>query len=143
MFAPLFNPRRRRLAAIAAALTAIVSTVAVSSAPSQAATPVDLTGARWIWYPEGAPATSAPAADRYFRKSFTAPGGTISEAQLVVTGDDTVDVWLNGMPLAGSARAVDSWRLALYVDLQAALRPGAGNVLALSLRNTSVSPAGL
>ncbi|HZM75101.1 MAG TPA: family 78 glycoside hydrolase catalytic domain [Candidatus Limnocylindrales bacterium] len=142
MSEPLPN-RRRSLATIIALFTAIVSSVAVWSVPSRAATPVGLSGARWVWYPEGAPATSAPVADRYFRKAFTSPGGSISEAQLVVTGDDTVDVWLNGMPLAGSPRTVDSWQRALYIDLQAALKPGAGNVLALAARNTTVSPAGL
>jgi alpha-L-rhamnosidase len=137
------NRRRRWLAAVVAPLSAMVSVIAVWSVPSPAAPPVGLSGAHWVWYPEGNPANSAPVADRYFRRTFTAPAGTITEAQLVITGDDTVDVWLNGMPLAGSPRVAHSWRQAVYVDLQAALNPNAGNVLALSARNTTVSPAGL
>ena len=32
-----------------------------------------LTGCNWIWYPEGNPASSAPVATRYFRKSVSRP----------------------------------------------------------------------
>jgi alpha-L-rhamnosidase len=143
MSQPRQRRRQRWLAAVIVTFTAIASLLAVWSDPSPAAPPVSLTGARWIWYPEGVPANSAPISDRYFRKSFTAPGGAVSEAQLVITGDDRVDVWLNGMPLAGSPRAVDSWQRALYIDLQAALNPGGVNVLAVAARNTTVSPAGV
>ena len=52
----------------------------------------------------------------------------------VVTGDDTVDVWLNGKPLAGSPRVAGSWRNALYVDLRSALKPGS-NTIALASRS--------
>ncbi len=133
----------RWLAPAVASIVAISSAVAVWNTAAQAAPPVSLAGAHWVWFPEGAPATSAPAGDRYFRKTFTAPAGAISEAQLVVTGDDTVDVWLNGTPLAASPRAVDSWKQALYIDLQPALNPGATNTLALVARNTTAGPAGL
>jgi alpha-L-rhamnosidase len=104
------------------------------------AAPVALTGAHWIWYPEGDPATSAPAATRYLRRTFTVPAGAYSDAQLVVTGDDTVDVWVNGTFLAGSTRAADSWKRAHYFDLAAVLRPG-GNTIALAARNTTTGPA--
>jgi alpha-L-rhamnosidase len=105
-------------------------------------TPVSLTGAHWIWYAEGDPATSAPAATRYLSRTFTAPAGPWTDAQLVVTGDDTVDVWLNGTYLAGSSRTTDSWKRAQYVDLAAALRAGS-NTLTIAARNTSASPAGV
>src|SRR5215218_2296275 len=97
-------PRHRR-ALIVAALTLAASiplhaaTVSIgSAAPARAAlvsTPVSLGGAHWIWYPEGDPSAGAPAATRYLRRTFTAPAGPYTDAQLVVTGDDTVDVWLN------------------------------------------------
>ncbi|MFD4636109.1 family 78 glycoside hydrolase catalytic domain [Lentzea sp. NPDC058436] len=107
-----------------------------------AAAPADLSGARWIWYPEGSPAVSAPAETRYFRRTFTQPAGQVGEARLTVTGDDTVDVWLNGEPLAASARGTDSWQRALTVDLRSALVTGT-NTLAIAVRNTSAGPAGL
>ncbi|MDX3660713.1 family 78 glycoside hydrolase catalytic domain [Streptomyces sp. ID05-26A] len=114
---------------------------AVIAVPAAAA-PADLTGARWIWYPEGNPVVSAPAETRYFRRTFTQPAGQVGEARLIVTGDDTVDVWLNGEPLAASARATDSWQRAVSVDLRSALVTGA-NTLAVAVRNSSTGPAGL
>ncbi|MBY8844467.1 family 78 glycoside hydrolase catalytic domain [Streptomyces sp. SP2-10] len=105
------------------------------------ADPVDLSPARWIWYPEGDPATDAPVGHRYFRRTFTVAAGEVTDAQLVVTGDDTVDVWLNGEFLAGSPRVPHSWRTALYVDLRTAVRPGT-NTIALASRNQG-GPAGL
>ncbi|MFD9435766.1 family 78 glycoside hydrolase catalytic domain [Streptomyces sp. NPDC060002] len=123
--------------AAGALATGAVGTLAGSA---QAATgtphadPVGLTPAHWIWYPEGDPGTEAPTGHRYFRTTFTVAKGEVTDAQLVVTGDDTVDVWLNGKPLAGSPRAARSWRNALYVDLRSAVTTGA-NTIALASRN--------
>ncbi|RCG32873.1 rhamnosidase [Sphaerisporangium album] len=113
-----------------------------ATAKAEAAAPVSLDGASWIWYPEGNPSQSAPVGTRYLRRTFTVPSGAVSDAHLVVTGDDTIDVWLNGVPLAGSPRQTDSWRRALYVDLASALRAGS-NTLAVAARNTTTSPAGV
>jgi alpha-L-rhamnosidase len=136
-------PRNSRRAVVAALVTTLVfSAVTVSSVPASAAAPVGLSGAHWIWYPDGDPRVSAPAAHRYFRKAFTVAAGAVSDAQLVVTGDDTVDVWLNGTPLAASTRGTDSWKRAVYVDLRPALVAGA-NTLAIAARNGTVGPAGL
>src|ERR1044071_9950342 len=77
------------------------------------AQPGGLAAAHWIWFPEGDPRVSAPAEYRYFRTDFTVPAGAVSDAQLVVTGDDTVDVWLNGTPLAASPRREHQWRQAI------------------------------
>src|SRR5690349_24862670 len=143
MSLPALKRHRRWLTTAAASVVLVSSAIAIGNAPAQAATPVSLSGAHWLWYPEGAPASSAPIGDRYFRKTFTAPSGTISEAQLVLTGDDTVDVWLNGTPIAGSTRATDSWKQGLYLDLQSALVAGGTNTLAIVARNTSAGPAGL
>ncbi|MEW2516557.1 family 78 glycoside hydrolase catalytic domain [Actinacidiphila alni] len=119
--------------AVAGILSGPLATAATPG--SAAAAPVGLSGARWIWYPEGDPSASAPVAYRYFRKAITVPAGDISDAQLVVTGDDTVDVWLNGRHLAASARVADSWRNAVYVDLRAAVTAGT-NTLAVACKNT-------
>ncbi|MEV6622671.1 family 78 glycoside hydrolase catalytic domain [Amycolatopsis sp. NPDC051106] len=120
------------------ATTTTLATILVLSAaavpPAGAAPPVELGGAHWIWYPEGDARVSAPAATRYFRTTFTVPAAAVSDARFVVTGDDTADVWLNGKPLASSARTTDSWRSALTVDLRPALAPGV-NTLAVAVRN--------
>ncbi|MFD7872690.1 family 78 glycoside hydrolase catalytic domain [Streptomyces sp. NPDC059766] len=141
--------RRHFLGAGSALAAGALAAGAVGAPPAraQAATgtpqvpPVELSPAHWIWYPEGDPRTGAPAEHRYFRAGFTVAEGDVSDAQLVVTGDDTIDVWLNGKPLAASPRVVDSWRRALYVDLRPAVRAGA-NTLALACRNQG-GPAGV
>ncbi|MEU4219095.1 family 78 glycoside hydrolase catalytic domain [Actinoplanes sp. NPDC026623] len=137
-------PARKLLRRVVVLATAVVTTLATASPPAAAtaAPPVGVAGAHWIWYPEGDPVQSAPAATRYLRRTFTAPAGPYTDAQLVVTGDDTVDVWLNGTYLAGSPRVADAWKQARYVDLAAALRPGTNN-LQIAARNTSTGPAGV
>ena len=138
------SPFRRALATAALTLAASIPLHAVTVSNAAAATvttPVSLSGAHWIWYPEGNPASDAPVATRYLRRTFTAPAGPYTDAQLVVTGDDSVDVWLNGTYLTGSARVTDSWKRAAYVDLAGALRSGS-NTLVLAARNSG-GPAGV
>ncbi|GAA3114358.1 hypothetical protein GCM10017687_29190 [Streptomyces echinatus] len=140
---------RRHFLGTGSALTAgaLAAGVGALSGRAQAADgtlradPADLSPAHWIWYPEGDPAADAPAEHRYFRTAFTVAEGEVTDAALVVTGDDTVDVWLNGEYLTGSPRVAHSWREALYVDLRTAVRPGA-NTLALASRNQG-GPAGV
>ncbi|MEU6769698.1 family 78 glycoside hydrolase catalytic domain [Streptomyces sp. NPDC046759] len=114
---------------------------AAADARTAAPVPVGLTSAHWIWHAEGDPRVTAPAAFRYFRTTFDVPAGNASDARLLITGDDTVDVWLNGQHLAASARTTDSWQNALYVDLSPALTAG-GNTIAVASRNNG-GPAGL
>ncbi|MEV7325691.1 family 78 glycoside hydrolase catalytic domain [Streptomyces sp. NPDC093970] len=127
--------------AVAAGAVGTFAQPALAATGTPAAGPVGLSPARWIWYPEGDPRSGAPAGHRYFRTEFTVAEGAVSDAQLVVTGDDSVDVWLNGTPLAGSPRGAESWRDALYVDLRPALTAGT-NTLALACRNEG-GPAGV
>jgi alpha-L-rhamnosidase len=143
------RPLRAGATSLAVALVAagIIGTPAgpASAAPLTAApaeslvtAPADLSRAHWIWYPEGQPSRSAPAGTRYLRRTFTAPSGPYTDAQLVITGDDAVDVWLNDTYLAGSPRSAGSWRRARYVDLAAALKPGT-NTLTVAARNSGGS----
>ena len=102
-----------------------------------------LTGANWIWYPEGDPASSAPAGTRYFRRALDLPAGDqISKASFVLTADDGFTLYVNGQALASSPRITDSWRTAMLVDVAAALHAGR-NVIAIEAVNTSTGPAGL
>lgn len=104
---------------------------------------LDLQGAHWIWYPEGNPASSEPVSTRYFRRSFdVADISSVSQARVVLTGDDTADLWVNGQQLSSSPRVTDSWKQAAVVDVTGALRSG-GNTLAVASTNTTVSPAGM
>ncbi|URM94255.1 glycoside hydrolase family 78 protein [Actinomadura madurae] len=112
-------------------------------APGDAASTPDLSGTSWIWYPEGAPATEAPAASRYFRGTFdlaSVPQG----ARLVMTADDGFTAWVNGAE-AGSRDPdpdAENWRRPIVVDVTSKLRQGR-NVIAVKATNGRVSPAGL
>lgn len=106
------------------------------------ATPPSLTGASWIWYPEGNPADSAPVGTRYFRRAFDLPAGDrITSAQLELTADDSFTVSVNGQQVAASPHVGDSWRTATVVDVSTALRPGR-NVIAAEATNAQPGPAG-
>jgi alpha-L-rhamnosidase len=141
---PPTSARLRGLRTTATVLLALAGLLLglTPAVPVSAAAVVGLSGASWIWYPEGNPGQSAPVGIRYLRRTFTVPSGAVTDAQLVATGDDTIDVWLNGVPLAASPRRTDSWRQAMYADLTAAVRAGA-NTIAIAGRNASVSPAGV
>ena len=105
-------------------------------------TPPSLDGANWIWFPEGAPADSAPVGTRYFRRAFDLPAdGRITTAQLELTADDSFTVYVNGQRIAASPHVADSWRTATVVDIATALRPGR-NVIAAEATNTMPGPAG-
>lgn len=105
--------------------------------------PVNLEGARWIWFPEGRPSRDAPAARRLFRRSFELPqGSSIVEARLRVSADDWFDAQLNGRPLGTGG----DWRLGRQFDpLAGLLKPGT-NVLAITAENrpanVAANPAG-
>ncbi|MFG1610479.1 family 78 glycoside hydrolase catalytic domain [Actinoplanes sp. NPDC049265] len=102
-----------------------------------------LSGAAWIWYPEGDPAASAPAGTRYFRRTFDLPAGApITAAELQITADDSFSVLVNGRSAGHSAAGADTWRTASIIDLTASLRPGP-NVIAVEATNAQPGPAGL
>lgn len=134
-------PRNSRRSIVAVLVTTLVLAV-VGVPPSAAGAPPGLAGAHWIWFPEGNPRVSAPAGHRYFHTTFTVAPGAVRDATFVVTADDTVDVWLNGTPLAGSPRRDHSWRQSIAVDLRPALVAGT-NTIAVAARNTATSPAGV
>ncbi|GAA3526344.1 family 78 glycoside hydrolase catalytic domain [Amycolatopsis ultiminotia] len=102
-----------------------------------------LEGTNWIWYPEGNPAESAPAATRYFRRAFDLPADDrVSTAQFLLSADDSFTLSVNGQEMVSSPRKADSWRQAVLVDIAAALHPGR-NVLAIEAANAATGSAGL
>ncbi|MFE1957878.1 alpha-L-rhamnosidase [Streptomyces sp. NPDC059479] len=102
-----------------------------------------LDGASWIWFPEGDPASSAPAATRWFRARFEVPAGLV-RARLVMTADDGYTAYVNGARIAHADAdgPAENWRRPAVVDLTGQLRPGA-QVIAVSATNASAGPAGL
>ncbi|MEU8956327.1 alpha-L-rhamnosidase [Streptomyces sp. NPDC048518] len=102
-----------------------------------------LEAASWIWFPEGDPANSAPAATRWFRGHLDVPAG-VTRARLVVTADDGFTAYVNGTRVAHTEAdsAADNWRRPVLVDVTEHLRPGAA-ALAVSATNAEAGPAGL
>lgn len=105
--------------------------------PASSETNDTLADARWIWYPEGDPLHSAPAATRYFRAVLDLPRKPIKSATLLGAADNSFEAWVNGARVASGA----GWQSASSTDIAARLKPGR-NVLAASAHNTD-GPAGL
>ena len=121
---------------LAAAACAAAPLLAGAMSDGAAAYPAHL---RWIWFPEGQPARSAPLGSRYFRASVTLPPDTaVSCAHFIVNADDTCTPFVNGraLPKKGSG-----WMDFETYDVTRLLRPGR-NVVAVEVFN-SASAAGL
>ncbi|GAB3447285.1 glycoside hydrolase family 78 protein [Actinophytocola sediminis] len=104
--------------------------------------PDNPSGASWIWYPEGDPATSVPAGTHYFRRTFELPEQQIERAVMVLAADDAFVLYVNGAEAARSHSRVFGGRMAIEVDLTDVLAAGT-NTLAVSGRNRYAGPAGL
>ena len=100
-----------------------------------------LAGARWIWFPEGNPADSAPVGTRYFRRVFDLPANQVIRAATIgITADDQFHLFVNGQE-AGSG---EHWTTPEKFAIGALLKPGK-NILAVEARNVgnNPNPAGL
>jgi hypothetical protein len=94
---------------------------------------------RWIWYPEGQPARSAPTGTRYFRAVVTLPTNTaFTCAHLIINADDTCTPFVNGTRLA---HKIGGWPEFETYDVTHQLHAGR-NVLAVEAYN-SASSAGV
>ncbi|MER6136231.1 alpha-L-rhamnosidase [Streptomyces sp. NPDC001815] len=113
------------------------------SAPAALTDAPSFEGSAWIWFPEGEPATSAPAATRWFRRVVELPAA-VTAATLAITADNVYAVSVNGTEVARTDLATDNqgWRRPAVVEVLAPLRPGR-NVLAVEATNATVGPAGL
>ncbi|WP_405915450.1 alpha-L-rhamnosidase [Streptomyces sp. NBC_00728] len=102
-----------------------------------------LEGCSWIWFPEGDPASGAPAATRWFRRVVDLPEG-VTAAKIAISADNVFSLSVNGAETARTDLATDNedWRRPAVVDVLGRLRPGR-NVLAVAATNATVSPAGL
>ncbi|MCO5967487.1 family 78 glycoside hydrolase catalytic domain [Actinoallomurus soli] len=106
------------------------------------ATTPSLSGAHWIWYPEGDPASSEPVSTRYFRRTVDLGSGAITRALFTLTADDGFTLYVNGTRIAASPQVTDSWKQGQLADVTKALHPGT-NTIAIAAVNTTESPAGL
>jgi alpha-L-rhamnosidase len=95
-----------------------------------------LTGAQWIWYPEGNPAQAAPVGTRYFRRVLRLPAGCqVRRATAYATADNQVALFANGQPRGGGG----DFHAASVIDVTRDLRPGE-NTLALAATNVGEAP---
>ena len=107
----------------------------------------DFQGCSWVWFPEGNPAQSAPAARRYFRKQITVPAGSkIRKATFALTADNSATLFVNAQNAGHTDDSANGWRNPTELDVTKLLRPGA-NQLAIAAANAqtdnAVNPAGL
>jgi alpha-L-rhamnosidase len=102
---------------------------------------VDLTKAKWIWYPEADTSGGAPVGTRFFRTEFVLPEGRqLVAAPCAVTADNSFKMFLNGRRI----RNGNNFKQAVEADVKEHLLPGR-NVLAVEAKNEgdAPNPAGL
>jgi alpha-L-rhamnosidase len=102
---------------------------------------ISLTGAKWIWYPEGEPAVSAPVGVRYFRKVFEiAEGQKVKSAVCLLTADNRYKLFMNER----RTRDGENFKQAFAIDVTERLKAGK-NVIGIEVTNdgTSPNPAGV
>ena len=104
---------------------------------------VEWPSARWIWYPEGNPARSAPTNMVVcFRRAFTLPRArTLQRALLRIAADDYFELFVNGQPAGRNWGKPYSCKIIQEIDLQPLLAPGQ-NLLAV-LATNRLDQAGL
>src|SRR5262249_40961875 len=100
----------RRL--VVAAVALVVSDAALSQTPE------------WLWFQQ-----TAGTDVRCSRKTFILQG-KISQAELIATADDALEVFVNGESVLKNSR----WQQPVKTDVKAKLHAGA-NVLAIRARN--------
>jgi len=113
------------------------------SAPADLTAAPSFEGGSWIWFPEGDPTNSVPAATRWFRRTARLPDG-ITAATLAITADNVYAVSVNGVEVAHTDLDTDNedWRRPAVIDVLDRVRAG-DNVIAVSATNATVGPAGL
>lgn len=100
-----------------------------------------LAQARWIWYPEGSPAASAPVGRRYFKRSLVLdPNLQVDSAIFALTADNSFELFVNGK----SVGTGDNFHNLYLLDVALLLKPGT-NILAVAAENggEQPNPAGL
>ncbi len=113
------------------------------SAPAGLTDAPSFEGGSWIWFPEGDPTSSVPAATRWFRATAELPDG-ITSATLALTADNVYAVSVNGVEVARTDLETDNdgWRRPAVIDVLDRVR-GGDNVIAVSATNATEGPAGL
>ena len=111
-------------------------------AKPQTEKPLQMAGAKWIWYPEGNPDYDAPAGKRFFRTVVQIPEGCrVLSATALATADNEAVVYVNGQSIFQSGLAYPLQRY----SFESLLKPGE-NILEIEAVNGESdqrNPAGL
>jgi alpha-L-rhamnosidase len=102
-------------------------------------------GGSWIWTPEDT-SPQAPPEPRAFRRAHESPAGReATSAEILITGDDSFRLWVNGDEVGGTQGANNEWRTArrFEVDLAADRNVFAVRTTNSLESNGTNSPAGL
>ncbi|HZZ42014.1 MAG TPA: family 78 glycoside hydrolase catalytic domain [Tepidisphaeraceae bacterium] len=98
-----------------------------------------LAGINWIWFPEGDPLKDAPAASRFFRKTFTLPADRkVRSATITLAADNSATAYVDGHTTVTASDFLTSHS----IDVTSHLKPGQTNIVAVEAKNTG-GPAGL
>ena len=109
------------------------------------AVPVNLEGAKWIWFSrEPMPMSqSFPGGVHYFRGAFQLPEATaVRFAEIVIAADNLYTLCLNGKLVGESGSDPNAWNRAKRFEVASLLAPGT-NLVAVEAVNTVPGPAGL
>jgi len=91
---------------------------------------------KWIWYPEGNPARSAPVGKRYFQRIIHVDEKKVlASATAGVSADNEFTLWINGKKVSES----DNFHVTVTTPITSFLRPG-DNVIAVAVANTDAEP---
>lgn len=100
---------------------------------------LSLEGLYWIWA-NGAGVGDQPPGDAFFRKTIEIPDGeSIAEAKIILTADDSFELFINGESVAPKD---SDWKSLAKLDVKNRLRAGQ-NILAIKASNVGNTPAGV
>jgi len=97
--------------------------------------------AKWIWHKEGNPVVAAPVGERFFRRAFQVPPNKqISSAEIILTADNSFELWVNAQSVGSGGDFKQSYRF----DLKALLKPGPNLICVKGVNGgDGPNPAGL
>ncbi len=108
------------------------------STPPDQEKELSLAASSWIWHPDENGASSVAAGTKYFRRVIQVDYSTLSAARMLVSADNSYTLWINGKQVHQGS----NWQAPDDISIKDHLKQG-DNVIAISVNNSEVSPAGL
>lgn len=105
------------------------------SLPDTFARPNAINDSKWIWYPEGNPAQTAPPGERRFQYQFDLPSSAVKSAFLGLAVDDHFTLKINGKEIAASG----GWTQFTVYNVKDALKSGTNSIEIIAINDSSRS----